>query len=347
MTSRTRSLLFASTLACVVAIGLGPAARAADCFPACRSGYVCSPTGACVSACNPACGPGMECSANSTCVPQGSAGASAPAAPPPAAAPPAPPPPAYPPPPPAPSYPPPPDAQQPGYQAAPPPPAVGYPGAPPPAYPGAPAPQAYPPPAPGYPPPAYPPPAAPPPMAPPVAPRNPFLALPFIGFESFQNSQLTGEGVGLRLGAIAGVRVGDAFSINGETVLDVSNLKNAPSDASEYTYQASFAPLFHLAPPGVPFEFAAGPKLGVFHISGSSSGSSYGYYGSETYSFTGALFGLNIGGFGRISDSTSLGLLFAWDYEKPSSCTNSYYYSCSTDNSYAFQIISFSAAALF
>ncbi|WP_394825188.1 hypothetical protein [Pendulispora albinea] len=37
------------------------------CFPACRSGYVCSPHGQCVSRCNPPCGAGEKCLANGEC----------------------------------------------------------------------------------------------------------------------------------------------------------------------------------------------------------------------------------------------------------------------------------------
>lgn len=38
-----------------------PAGSGVMCFPACRSGTVCSPAGTCVSACNPACGTGETC----------------------------------------------------------------------------------------------------------------------------------------------------------------------------------------------------------------------------------------------------------------------------------------------
>jgi len=38
-----------------------PGVSGVMCFPACRSGTVCSPTGTCVSACNPACGTGETC----------------------------------------------------------------------------------------------------------------------------------------------------------------------------------------------------------------------------------------------------------------------------------------------
>ncbi|WP_394845700.1 hypothetical protein LZC95_52810 [Pendulispora brunnea] len=37
------------------------------CFPACRSGYLCSAQGTCVSRCNPPCGQGEKCLANGEC----------------------------------------------------------------------------------------------------------------------------------------------------------------------------------------------------------------------------------------------------------------------------------------
>lgn len=81
-----------------------PAMPPDTCLPRCRSGYVCSPKGQCVSACNPPCGPNELCSATGECVapgspvpsPPGAVTGSAPA-PPPSATTPAPPPPVVPP----------------------------------------------------------------------------------------------------------------------------------------------------------------------------------------------------------------------------------------------------------
>jgi hypothetical protein len=50
-----------------IASGGGPAASDA-CVPACRSGFVCTPSGQCVSACNPVCGPHERCTDAGTCV---------------------------------------------------------------------------------------------------------------------------------------------------------------------------------------------------------------------------------------------------------------------------------------
>jgi hypothetical protein len=47
-------------------------ANAAECFPKCRAGYVCSPEGKCVSECNPPCDGGLACRAGA-CVAEGEA----------------------------------------------------------------------------------------------------------------------------------------------------------------------------------------------------------------------------------------------------------------------------------
>lgn len=50
------------------------------CFPACRSGFVCSPQGQCVSACNPACAADQRCTDHGQCLDRpGSRGAPLPA----------------------------------------------------------------------------------------------------------------------------------------------------------------------------------------------------------------------------------------------------------------------------
>lgn len=59
---------------CLLAVltTIGAPARAwageAKCFPTCRSGFVCSPQGQCVSACNPACSSDQTCSDLGECI---------------------------------------------------------------------------------------------------------------------------------------------------------------------------------------------------------------------------------------------------------------------------------------
>jgi hypothetical protein len=44
------------------AVGAADPATASACFPACRDGYVCAPSGTCVSTCNPICSDDEQCS---------------------------------------------------------------------------------------------------------------------------------------------------------------------------------------------------------------------------------------------------------------------------------------------
>lgn len=50
-----------ATAALAACKGDDPGVSGVNCFPACRAGTVCSPSGVCVSACNPACGAGETC----------------------------------------------------------------------------------------------------------------------------------------------------------------------------------------------------------------------------------------------------------------------------------------------
>jgi hypothetical protein len=54
----------------VLAASAAPVAQApgASCTPACKSGFVCAPSGQCVSACNPSCGAHQRCTDAGTCV---------------------------------------------------------------------------------------------------------------------------------------------------------------------------------------------------------------------------------------------------------------------------------------
>lgn len=261
--------------------------------------------------CNPPCGSGQMCVQGTCMVP----------VPPPQAYPPAPPPAGYqqappsPPPqgyayPPAPGNPPP---AAPGMSAAPP----GGAAYPPPAYPQG---EAYPPP--GYPPPqggAYPPPGFPPPQGgaypapgyPPLpsptglAQRRGFLALPFLGINSFQGKTGDNIGVGLRIGVLLGGHINEMLSANGELTIDVVNLNNVPSGTSAGDFVFAFSPLAHL-----PFgntEIAVGPKLGLRSQSASFKNTT----GETKTRATGYVLGLNAGIFGAVTNSISLGGIFS------------------------------------
>lgn len=230
--------------------------------------------------CNPPCGPNQLCVQNTCMVPA--------------------PPPAYPAPPVA--YPPPPG----GYQQTAPPPA-GYvpqqanPYPPPSGNVYAPPPQGYPPANNYAPQPAY----APPPPPSGLAQRRGFLAMPFLGINSYVGSTGNNIGAGLRLGVLMGGHINEMFSANGEFTIDVVNYNNLPPGTSVGAADVvlAFSPLAHF-----PFgnaEFAVGPKLGFRSMAATSSSPALG--GDTTATATGFVFGVNAGIFAAVSDSVSLG----------------------------------------
>jgi len=204
-------------------------------------------------------------------------------------------------------------------------PPAGYPPAGPAGYPAGTDPNA-PPPAgapadPNAPPGAYPPPpaAGPPPTVAQPAPltHNPWLALPFLGIQSIQNSG-SGTGPGLRVGGIGGLRASDQLSINGELVYDVINVNNSVPGESVYNFQFAAAPFYHLqASPTA--EILLGPKVGFFRYGASASS----YYGTVDEGINGLVVGANAGGFFRLSNLLALGGMVNFDFEKPLSCSGS------------------------
>jgi hypothetical protein len=110
--------------------------------------------------------------------------------------------------------------------------------APPPGYGYPPPPNPYPPPpgySYGYPPPgAYPGSYAPPPPPPPPFSASDrrhsgFLAMPYLGVNSFQGTNAVNLGPGFRIGTLLGGRIGRSFSINGELTIDFMNPENVPA----------------------------------------------------------------------------------------------------------------------
>lgn len=191
--------------------------------------------------------------------------------------------------------------------------------------------------------------AAPPPGASPSAAQpaavayKPAVLMPFIGFHSIQNDN-SGTGPGLRIGGLAGARLGDQFSFNGEALFDLWNYSDVPAGASisAYDIQVSAAPLYHLqvAPTA---EIVVGPKLGFFyfHDSASALGQDLGSGSAE-----GFLLGANLGAFFRISDAVSLGGLANFDYLRQEWCSNSGGGDC-TPSGDGLKVISLSGAAQF
>jgi hypothetical protein len=203
-------------------------------------------------------------------------------------------------------------ARPPAVAASQPPPGYAYP---PPAY-------AYPPPAYAYPPPAY---AYPPPVAyaaPPPRPnreRKGMLVMPYLGVHSFQDSVDSGLDPGLRVGALVGGYVSNAWSLNGGFDLDLINPNSQATSAgielSTQMVDLTFSPLFHLG--NGKAEFVVGPRAGawmewvhesVFGMTADGTGEGW-------------TLGVNMGIFGAVSPSVLLGgLLSLEDRELLHSC---------------------------
>jgi len=208
--------------------------------------------------------------------------------------------------------------------------------APPPAIP--PAPPAY----------AYPPPVAAPPYA--TAPstgrivhHGRFLALPFLGISSIKGENTPSTDPGLRVGVLLGGRVNELVSLNGEIGGDLIN-EPATAVVSEYIGHLAFSPLLHFSVPGI--EFALGPKLGGWGLTGSGSvpGRSISERGH------GWLYGINAGFFIPVTDDASLGALFSYAINSSSEiCVSATGYAeeCVTTGLNDIKVMSLTLALLF
>ena len=180
-------------------------------------------------------------------------------------------------------------------------------------------------------------------------PRNPWLAMGFVGIQSFQGSNFTDAGPGLRIGGIGGLRVNDQLSLNGEIVYDFVNINDpSASGVSVYNLQLAAAPFYHVqASPSA--EVVIGPKVGFYRFA--VSGSDY-YGGTIDSGDNGLVLGANVGAFVRISPLFALGGMLSFDYEKPLSCSVNTSYStygsaCDTSAEPSPKMISAAAGALF
>jgi len=177
-------------------------------------------------------------------------------------------------------------------------------------------------------------------------PRNPWLAMAFVGVHSFQGDDFA-TGPGLRVGGIGGLRVNDQLSFNGELVYDVVNSNASLSGVTFYNFQVAAAPFYHLqASPAA--EVVIGPKVGFYRFAASGGDSYYSVDSGDN----GLVLGANVGAFVRVSPLVAIGGMLSFDYEKPLSCsTNSAYYSygnsCDTSAEPTPKLLSVAAGALF
>lgn len=174
-----------------------------------------------------------------------------------------------------------------------------------PGYPAQPAPAYTPPPRYVQPQPAYP------------AYRMGFLWMPYLGLNVPLGSTSDEADAGLRLGGIFGFNLPPFLSLNGELTMDFVNLK--ASNASDWIFDLTFSPLFHLGTPQL--QFVVGPKFGFF-------GESYNYTYSgydRTISGSGLAYGFNAGIFVPIGRMALGGLINFTTHHYSRLCENDAY----------------------
>lgn len=144
--------------------------------------------------------------------------------------------------------------------------------------------------------------------------RSGVLFLPTLGIHSFQNESASSYDPGLRLGALVGGRINEFLSINGQAALDVLNVDvPAGVDVTAFQLHAAFSPLLHARAENL--EFVFGPKLGVFAMSAALTDG----VDSVDTSIRGWLAGFNLGLFGPVNDTLSMGGLLSFDFENATS----------------------------
>jgi hypothetical protein len=227
--------------------------------------------------------------------------------------------------------------------AAAPPPTTGAPPpgpapAPPGAYPGAPYPY----------PPYYYAPLPPPPPPPPRRHGTGFLALPYIGINSFGGDNAGNIDTGLRIGTFLGGRISDVVSLNGELTFDLMN-PEVPADThvTETMAHVTLSPLFHVDAGSL--ELVIGPKFGFWSLRADVSSTDL----SGNLDQRGWTLGVNAGLFFPVGGGpTELGLLFSYaTLEITHACATLTYYGSTIhecpDPSGDANVVSLAGAALF
>lgn len=146
--------------------------------------------------------------------------------------------------------------------------------------------------------------AQPPPQ--PLRRKRRLFAMPYTGVHSYQNSEASSYGPGLRVGALIGGRVSDALSLNGELTYDINNLHVPLSTnvSSETGRELALCPILQL--PFGAAEVVLGMKLGLFELHRTLAD---GFVTNGV----GKVAGIKAGVFLSLSPRTSVGLLASYD----------------------------------
>lgn len=134
-----------------------------------------------------------------------------------------------------------------------------------------------------------------------------FLALPFVGLHSYAHADASAYAPGLRVGSLFGGRVGDHWSLNGELMIDFSNVPDASVAFSERAYYFLFSPLYDVA--AGPVQLVFGPKLGIFVLRTEDGGDVV-----RSTEVQGWSAGLNAGVFVPVFSRMSIGGLLSFDF---------------------------------
>jgi len=182
--------------------------------------------------------------------------------------------------------------------------------------------------------------AAPVRPAPAAAWKEGFMAVPSVGINSIMGDAGQGKGVGLRVGLLAGSRLGEHFSASVGLAFDKVTI-DAPS-ASDYVFDFGFNPLFHF--PQEKLEIVLGPVAAVFVDKGAVNAAGLSI-DSWAYGWT---IGANAGLLFPVSEKVRLGALLNLFVRNPiKACTTSNGNdSCASEGLNTPKVLSLSVAAI-
>lgn len=159
--------------------------------------------------------------------------------------------------------------------------------------------------------------------------RHNGLAILYLGVNVPTGSNVDFD-AGISAGGILGFHINHDVSLNGEFTAHALNSPHAASYESEYIYDGSFSPLYHMGQGNL--ELAIGPKLGFF---GYHFGFDDGYETVDTESQYGVLYGFNAAAFVQVTPVMSIGGLLSFtDHHPTKACSvDRYgYETCGTSN---------------